>query len=64
MSRMPPRVAAAFVLAIGATSPCAVAQGAGTLPAGPLPGVGALPPNFAVPRAEQDPAQRLLQEQR
>ncbi|CAI8693776.1 ShlB/FhaC/HecB family hemolysin secretion/activation protein [Burkholderia sp. IT-111MI5] len=64
MLRMPSRAAAVVALMSGAASPCAHAQLAGAPPAGPLPGLGALPPGFAVPRAEQDPAQRLLQEQR
>ncbi|RQU35790.1 ShlB/FhaC/HecB family hemolysin secretion/activation protein [Burkholderia cenocepacia] len=64
MSHKDHRIAAALALTIGAMSPCAHAQLAGAPPAGALPGLGALPAGLAVPRAEQDPAQRLLQEQR
>ncbi|WP_423395034.1 ShlB/FhaC/HecB family hemolysin secretion/activation protein [Burkholderia sp. LMG 21824] len=53
-----------LALAIGATPLCVRAQLAGGLPPGAPPGFGAIPPGLAVPRAEQDPAQRLLQEQR
>lgn len=62
--RAPAVIAGAFLLAAGTASPHAHAQLAGGLPPGAAAGLGGLPPGLAAPRVEQDPAQRLLQEQR